>query len=248
MRDSGVETRSSTNRLGRRPLGCTLDEGERQACGSLTPLLTFSTGERMKGDTNQPLERSGIRPALSDWQKLFSDRDPRVLFERIRENDMLDLFPSCAARIRERALLVDSQRVHDLCLARVAVNAQLLKGDPDTTWLAAQVDGAIDHALRQDQELDRSGAVPDEDNPHYDFLILSLAMHPTLACTAAVCFNALPSIDRERFFSIFDGNSIDQTSALGLGSREEIGASMRTCLMALKYLDPTVIFKNGVRQ
>ena len=193
----------------------------------------------------QSLKRAGGRQPLDGWQGLLAEGSPHAVLEKIRENDLLDLFPTCAARIRDRAVLVDSERVFDLCLARIAVNSQSLGSPPDLDWLVEQVDGAVDHALRQDQRLDRSGAVPEEDDPNYHFMVLALAMHPTLTCSAVVAFNALPQLDRDRFFALFDGNNIDQCTTLGLGSREEVGQSMRDCLRALKYLDETVSFGKG---
>jgi len=189
----------------------------------------------------QVLPRVGGRPPLSEWQNALAGDPPKIL-DRLRKDDVLDLYPRCGLRIRERSVLLDTSRVFELCLARIAFLAPRLETGPTVEWLALQVDGALDHAIRQDQRLEDSGVPPDDEDPNYVFLQDALFMHPMLACSAAVGFNNLADSTRHIFFALFDGKSIDQCTEMGLGSRDEIGEAMRRALYAIKYMDPSVRF------
>jgi len=192
----------------------------------------------------QELPRTGGRPPLVDWHKVLIG-EPSAVLDRLRSEDLLDLFPRCSHRVREKAYFLDTHRVYELCMAHVAFKApQHDKEESIVDWLFEQVDDAIHHTLRQDQRVHDSGIPPDEEDPNYLFIVDNLFMHPAIACAACVDFNNLDDRTREIFFILFDGSTIDQCSAQGYGDREEIGEAMRRALFALKYLDPDIKFDN----
>lgn len=214
---------------------------------SYDPLVGLEALPGEADTENRSHDRQGARPPLATWKSLLAEEDPRQLYHRLQDSDPLDLFPLCAHRLRERAFLVDSERIHRLTLARIVLCAKSAPPEPERDWLLEQIDHAIRIALQEDQQLDEAGH-PCEEDSNYEFLVRAFAMEPTLACSAAVAFNALDEFPRRVFFALADGTPINTCIENGLGTtREEVGAAMRKALFAMKYLDDSVRFDNRGR-
>ena len=87
-----------------------------------------------------PLPRGAERPPLENWSEIFALADPQRIMGRLLDLDPLDLHPVCSRRVRERAYLIDPQRVYDACIERVAIRWESAPKEADLEWLTGEVD------------------------------------------------------------------------------------------------------------
>ena len=161
-----------------------------------------------------------------------------ALYEFLTQGDPLGLEVYCGLRVRERHVLVDTERLVRAGAATAVVRARTLApGAPLAAWMTAVVDDALDELLREDRELRRAGWRPGpEGDPRYDFLLWAFAIEPRHSLGALVAFNGLaPRVRRAFFAFVLDGNGVEACLALGLGPRERLHTDLRAGVDALLH-------------
>ncbi|MCZ6598357.1 MAG: hypothetical protein O7B99_12010 [Planctomycetota bacterium] len=131
----------------------------------------------------------------------------------------------CARLVRQRAFLVDPDRLRE---------RTLLRAD-------GGIDAALEELLAEDEEAERAG-LPLEDpwSSPYAFLIQGFGTEPRLARTAAVRFNGLGERTRRVFFALLlEQLDDDACFARGLGPPAALQEDLFEALRALLLLaDP----------
>ncbi len=182
----------------------------------------------------------GTRPELPDARVILADAGstPEEVYARISNGDPLDLMPLCAIRMRERAYLLDLDRILARVQAITAVGACVEQQDRGSlAWLIDKVDRAIWKVLQEDEERERSG-IPDLDDCHHLFLVQAFAIERAIARTAAVRFNALDERTRQVFFRLLvEGSDVETCLAEGLGDRKTLREDALRSLCALGYIN-----------
>ena len=168
---------------------------------------------------------------------------PREILGRIVPSDPLELRARLALRLRERALLFDSERVLLRAFALVAYRAGAWRGRPELErWLAARIDEAIEDALDGDvepHEPDPAGAPPGERRDAFALLAGPLGLEARELRGACARFNRLSASDREAFFLlVIEGASLDAACAERGLPASELARAARRALDVLR--DPAV--------
>lgn len=119
---------------------------------------------------------------------------------RLRDGDPLGLVPRCTALVRERAVLVDVERVVEGAVGLVADAGP----EPDAgDLIEISLTEALDRCLDEDRELVQSGRplCPSEEG-RYAFLVAMFGLTRDQAPASAVAFNRLPDVVRRAFFAV----------------------------------------------
>jgi len=155
------------------------------------------------------------------------------------EADLLELRQRCAGRTRERALLVDPERLYLHSLARMAQAAPQL-GDSawPAEWIVGRIDASLQDILMEDEREEGLGLVPaDPWKAPHTFLMHWFGIEGRLARAAAVKFNGLPERRRRSFFDlVVEGKSIEDCVARGFGPPSELRDDVRAAFSALFLL------------
>jgi hypothetical protein len=181
--------------------------------------------------------------------ELLLTGSPREILARILAGDPLELRRRLALRLRERALLLDAERVLLRALAFVAYRAGAWRGRPELArWLQARIDEAIDDALaageapRANEDEDAPAIAPpaqtvrDTPGGRDVFALLATPLGLSAAELRAACarFNRLPACEREAFFLlVIDGESLDSACAERAVSANELARAARRALAVL---------------
>jgi len=151
----------------------------------------------------------------------------------------------CAARSRDRAYLIDVDRLAGRALARLAwwSRTRSAAGTGEAEPMARRddaIDASIDDLLRLDQLLiARRGGLPRAEDEAYRFVEHAFGLEPGQGLLAVVRFNELPPSSRLPFFAlVMEGRTIEDCQAAGLGSPEELGARARQGLEAILLMEP----------
>ncbi len=176
-------------------------------------------------------------------------KTPSEILSRISSGDPLGLQGICMLRLRDQALLIDSDRLVERALAWVAVSASRAQADeliPE--WLLKQVDFAIARILAEDQEQELlAPGSPPEDDKHYRFIHQAFGTERGLVRSTAVNFNRLPHLARRGFFRLLvDGIPVDDCVRELETTREALRADILDALRALGHLRPGEVI--GSRQ
>lgn len=137
----------------------------------------------------------------------------------LRAEGEFELGPRCAERLRERALLIDSERLELRALACLAYGNAAESQARDRDRVREGIDRAIAELLLEDARDDALGLVPQEspDSP-FAFLSTGFGVEEALALSAAVRFNGLPDRERRAFFElVLEERSVEECLARGLG-------------------------------
>lgn len=162
--------------------------------------------------------------------------DPASVLRAIDTGDPLGLLERCARRARERALLVDVDRLQQQAAAHVAVLAGSYDAGVELDqWLSMRIDDAIERILQDDHsEASRFDDTTDQWDPRYEFLVYTLGVDPRRTRRACVAFNALPVKARRAFFAlVLDGRDPDDCVGDEFGSSDEIIDGARAGLLAI---------------
>lgn len=198
--------------------------------------------------------RSGLprwRPA-KDWRELLVGRRPEDVLERIMADDPLRLRALAGQRIRATARFLDADRVVLRSMARIAHGVTLDGPPDDRTWIAAEVEAALDDVQQAERSairaLDR-GADPvgtDSAGP-FDVLTRQLHLSGNELRRACDAFNRRTSEERSAFFALFvESCSVDDAARLCSVSVTEVARRARRALEAM--LDATSLAGDGVEQ
>jgi len=182
-----------------------------------------------------------VRPVGSHWRRLFEETTPQELLERLQDGDPLGLWARAAELGAERRFVVQLDRLFDAAVARAAIVAPLYRGRPAIeAWLAARVGDALRSVLAKDAaaEIERRPADP-SDHWHHAMMVEVFGVAPPLARRAAVVFNAFGRKRRALLFALtFEGRSVTEVVAAGMGTEEEVEAHLAAGLLALSRLEP----------
>ncbi len=125
----------------------------------------------------------------------------REVLARIVPGDPLGLRARLAARLRERSLLLDAERILLRALALTAYRASVWRGRPELdAWLGAIADEAIENALDdpvQGEEAERGSSEPDDP---FALFGSPLGIEGRELRAACARFNRLSRESREAFF------------------------------------------------
>jgi hypothetical protein len=158
---------------------------------------------------------------------------------RISSGDPMGLYPVCVARMRERAFVLDPDRLFERALIAVAIGMEL---EPQRCsnegWLLERVDLALRVLLERDRDAEEHGLPPERPNEHYRLFVQAFFVDPLLARRSSVRYNALEERIRRGFqLLILDGLPLDEVLARGMGPPERLQLDILLGLKAIGLLD-----------
>ena len=179
--------------------------------------------------TRASAPRRPARPARNTRALLTGS--PRTILKRLAEGDPLGLRERVDARLRERWLLLDVERVHLRAMALVAHRAGSWSGRPGLEhWLTNQVDAAIDEVRAEAGP----GDGPREGPGAADAIAAALGLEPRVARRLQAIFDGRSEAERRIFIRIvLDGEEIGQVAREEQASITEVGRRARVVLEAL---------------
>jgi len=162
------------------------------------------------------------------------DGVPEQVLARLVAGDPLELRGRVTARLRERALLCDAERVILRALALVAQQARAADTASDVEdWLAERVDEGIEQSLDEDQGLWNETA-PARSSPWRVFAA-PLGLDAAALREGCARFNGLALEQREAFFLlVMDGASGDEACRARGISLSELARRARAGLDVLR--------------
>lgn len=184
----------------------------------------------------EPTQTARSARGRKDWRRVLSAASPREVLARLMNGDPLGLAETIEARLRERAFLLDADRVFLRSAARCARFAVRYRGDPTLErWLAERVDEAIGDLLDAEREAERTGAEPaPEQLAVFETLARPLGIEPLSALRACAAHNRLPLEERRAFRElVIEGRSLDELAQGGPRSAPAIARAARRGLDAL---------------
>lgn len=181
--------------------------------------------------------REARRSHSSDHHHVLLDRDPRGQGHRwLPDAVALELGPRCARRLRERAYLLDPQRLETRALSRMAkLGPPTVSGVLPVSWMSNCIDDAVRDLIVEDAEEEALGLVHPRplQSPHA-FMVHWFALEGGRARTAAVRFNGLPDSVRETFHALtVEGLTVAECLRRGRGPEERLKREVRLALKAL---------------
>ncbi|MBI5433292.1 MAG: hypothetical protein HZA52_10725 [Planctomycetes bacterium] len=174
----------------------------------------------------------------ADWRALFHAHDSREVLARLMHDDPLGLRARVAARLAERAYLLDVDRALLRSFARTARAALGYRGDPELdAWLDERIDEAVADLLSEDHEAERSGAALDDRQATvFSTLGRPLGLAPAELRAACVQFNRLPPADRRAFQAlVIQGRTLDELAHERRESASDAARAARRGLEALLH-------------
>lgn len=194
---------------------------------------------------NRPTARSTFRSgADSHWVWSVAERSPDQAAQRLVEHDALHLQAFTALRVRERFLLVDSERAFRRACVLVGIRASAMRGDPPpeeqlAAWFEACIDDAADDCLTADELALRDGLPCAEDLAHYEFFHQACMVPTENTLFVSVQYHRLPADCREVFFALFiDHCEVPEALERGLGPRDRLRERAQRALDAAIGIDP----------
>jgi hypothetical protein len=140
---------------------------------------------------------------------------PREVLARLVTDDPLGMRARLAARLRERALLVDGERVLLRAFAHVASHASTWRGRPALAdWLRARLDEATDDVLAEEEDLALDGRSPSlGPTSTWRLLARPLGLDPARMRAGCGAFNRLPLDAREAFHRVvLEGEELEHVA------------------------------------
>ena len=150
-----------------------------------------------------------------------------------------ELQARCAQAVRERAYLIEPQRLYERALVRIAHLAPSLgrQAWPEG-WVGTCIEGALRQLLVEDEEANAQGIVPDEPfQSPWAFLASWFAVEGHLLLAASVRFNSLPEVARQVFFAIvIKAERPEDCISRGMGSKARLQDELEVAFRALFIL------------
>lgn len=205
------------------------------------PIATDSTAPQAPASATARLARharasEGTPRRAADWRTLFRGGDSHTVLARLLQDDPLGLRTRVAARLAERAYLLDVDRALLRSLARTARAAATYDGDPPLErWLAEKIDEAFADLLAEDHEAERAGTPCDDRQLRaLDALGRPLGLSALELRAACVSFNRLAATDRTAFHAlVIRARSLDEIARERAESATETARAARRGLDAL---------------
>lgn len=179
-----------------------------------------------------------VQPAVSSPERarelLWGGCPPEVL-ARIVPGDPLGLSALIGARLRERALLCDPERVLLIAQVQCALQASNWRGQAElSSWLLERIEEALGITLAEDPV-----------SAELQLFAAPLALDPRTLAAACRSFNCLPFEQREAFFAlVLDSTGPDRAArARGLSLSElarRARAALRLFLEAASPASPSL--------
>lgn len=221
-------------------------------CKSRTRKHPIASGLRMDGGRGKPHRADRSRSANAGIP------DGVASYYELTATDRLGLLERCSKELRRRALLIDPDRVFELCALRIALTEgssprsigdslsreSASPGDEerDESWIVRRIAAAIDQARRDDAELASRG-MPLDDGQDYRFLTDVFFVPPGAGALAANAFNQLPrSTRRATLELLLYGKTIEQCLAENLARDvESLTGQARKGLLAIMQIDEAML-------
>ena len=160
---------------------------------------------------------------------------------RIVDGDPLGIEPICRALLRERALLVDSERAITTTFAFIARRAVSASGTIELgPWLARVAAEALDDMLRDDRESAEQSERIEPDDLRYAAFAEVLGLTTGAAARACAAFNRLPDRVRKDFWEATrEGRSMDEVGRTSDRTAQEVRVNVERALRTLaRQCDP----------
>jgi hypothetical protein len=188
---------------------------------------------------HSPVGDPGSDPAAAGFfaSDLLSGQSPREILARLIEGDPFHVAERCTARLRDRALLIDTERLTLRSMARIAYAGFLHRADlPLHTLLTSCIDRAIEDLMREDREEERAQLLPVDHR--YGFVSQALGIEPGLARRACIVFNSLPTPQREVAWAVMvERRSIELYAAEEHRPPDLVRTLLKDAILALSLLD-----------
>ena len=174
---------------------------------------------------NDPPVRADARPVAKRAHELLLTGTPREVLARIVPEDALGLRARLAARLTERALLLDLEPLLLRAQALCSLRAATWRGDPELEeWLDQRVEEALAAALSEEPG---EGLHP-EDLALFD---APLELDPLALARSCARFNGLPLEQREAFLAVvLDAVAVDRMARARKRSLSELARRARAGL------------------
>ena len=167
---------------------------------------------------------------------LLAGGSPQEILDRILEGDPLGVQERCEQRVRERALLIDLNRLFLRSLARIAHAAPDYAGRPSlSAWLAGRIDQSIGELVGEDYEEERQGVAPQEPwDPRYALVSEALGITMHQGRCVCIAFNDLQDEMRHACYAVLiEGKSVNRYVAEGHGPPDRVWELLRRGAQAL---------------
>lgn len=171
--------------------------------------------------------------------ELLQGESTREILNRIYEGDPLGVLPRCELWLKERAVLISTERVLHSTLARIAFDAIHYAGDPPfDEWVERCIGMAVDLLIDRDTLEEEQGIPPVEPyDEHYFALSAVLGIEPPLCRRAALVFNQLPTKTRKAFYGVaVEGKSLNRLVAEGNGPPDKAMARIEYAFTMMSAL------------
>lgn len=137
--------------------------------------------------------------------EILRESDPRVILNRLVDEDPFEISARCARRMREEAVLLPPERLILNTMARIAIGAGSYSGKETLEeWVEVAIEISIDALLEEQRDEERTG-VPVKDSPDAAFYVEFAAIvgvdvpDGRLACAL---FNGMSDDHREAFHAV----------------------------------------------
>lgn len=184
----------------------------------------------------------GINTGQTGGQILYSD-SPRVLLDRLAEDDPLDIQARTRKRILFQSLLMDWERVTRRSMAYVAFIAarDRYRGKPDLAeYIDMGIDEAIHSLIEEDWNSDRRQEPIDAESDPYADVTLGAKLDPSHARRVTLEFNLQPISMRRPLHDVLVKNRSIAAAAKSSGiPMGEIRCHVRVMLGRMAYAEQT---------
>lgn len=186
-------------------------------------------GQPEDGDGEDVGKSDELRPKPSKQpdfpgRELFRGGSAREILGRIYEGDPLGVMPRVEEWLKKHAVLIETDRVFNSTVARIAFEGETYQGDPPfDKWVSDCIAKAVDLLLDHDTMEEEQGIPPREPyDDHYYALSAVLGIEPPLCRRAALVFHQLPNKTRQVFYKVaMEGKSFNRIVAEGYGPPEK---------------------------
>lgn len=188
-----------------------------------------------RGDGEQPDEPDGDIV----WQPILEGRAPRIILSKLLDGDPLRIVPACTARMLERAILLDPDRLYLRAVARIALAGFKYRGSPPFgRWRAQCIDQAMIDLVAEDVEAERRGEpIQESSGDQYRRVAENLGIEPGLARRVCVEINKMEDDMRHAFFAVHVlGRSINTYVAEGHGQPAKVRELVEAALRRLRRI------------
>lgn len=187
-------------------------------------------------DADSQSIEGGNSDFVIDLQSAIGGNSPHEMLERMVRADPLGVEERCNRVLRERALLIQPDRLTLRSMARIAVFGFNRRGTSfPVTLLDSIIESAITDLIREDSEQERAG-LPSSGEMHAH-VSQAFDIEPGLARRTCVVFNSMPFLSRKIFWlTLVERLSLEFAGAqLGLSARD-VAIRLKEILITVSLL------------